>query len=59
MTSIMPPVADANHTAEGVMQTFLKCRIPCGHVHTRSWPLFRARDLMRRVIESFAPEKRQ
>ena len=26
---------------------------------TRSWPLFRARDRMRRVIESFAPEKRQ
>ena len=28
------------------------CRIPCDHVPTRSWPLFKARDLMRGVIES-------
>ena len=34
----------------GLMKS--SCRIPCDHVPTRSWPLFKARDLMRGVIES-------
>ena len=32
------------------------CRIPCGHVPIRSWSLFKARDVMRGVIESFKAE---
>jgi len=37
----------------------LNCRVPCDHVPTRSWPLFKARDLMRGVIESFKQERLQ
>ena len=33
------------------------CRIPCDHVPIRSWPLFKARDVMRGVMESFKVEK--
>jgi hypothetical protein len=33
------------------------CWVPCDHVPVRSWPLFRARQLMRDVIESFKQEK--
>ena len=33
-----------------------RCPVPCDHFPLRSWPLFRARDLMRGVIESFSPE---
>jgi PAS domain-containing protein len=32
------------------------CRIPCDHMPIRSWPLFRAREVMRGVIESFKAE---
>jgi len=35
------------------------CPIPCDHVPIRSWPLFRARDLLRGVIEAFQHEKSQ
>lgn len=31
----------------------LNYRVPCDHVPVRSWPLFKARQLMRGVIESF------
>jgi len=33
------------------------CLIPCDHVPYRSWPLFRARELMREVIETFRREQ--
>ena len=33
------------------------CCIPCDHVPVRSWPLFKARGLMRDVIESFRREQ--
>ena len=33
--------------------TFLSCSVPCDHMPIRSWPLFKARKLMRGVIESF------
>ena len=33
-----------------------RCCIPCDHVPIRSWPLFKARELMRGVIESFRQE---
>jgi len=32
------------------------CCVPCDHVPIRSWPLFKARDVMRGVIESFKAE---
>ena len=34
------------------------CPSPCDHLPRRSWPLFRARDLMRGVIESIQREQR-
>ncbi len=35
----------------------LNCCVPCDHVPIRSWPLFRARDLMHSVLEALrAPE---
>jgi hypothetical protein len=40
-----------------VIQTILRCRVPCDHVPVRSWPLFRARQLMRGVIASLQGEK--
>ena len=33
------------------------CRVPCDHIPVRSWPLFRARELMWSVIESFEREQ--
>jgi hypothetical protein len=30
----------------------VSCRIPCDHIPLRSWPLFKARDVMRGVMES-------
>ena len=35
----------------------LRCWVPCDHVPVRSWPLFRARQLMRDVIESFKQDQ--
>lgn len=34
-----------------------KCRVSCDHIPRRSWALFRARDVMRGVIESFKAEQ--
>jgi hypothetical protein len=34
-----------------------KCPVSCDHIPLRSWPLFRARDVMRGVIESFKAEQ--
>jgi len=36
--------------------TITICPIPCDHIPRRSWALFRARDVMRGVIESFKAE---
>ena len=36
-----------------------RCPVPCDHIPVRSWPLFRARDVLRGVIESFKQEKIQ
>jgi hypothetical protein len=36
-----------------------RCWIPCDHVPIRSWPLFKARDVMRSVVESFRGEQKQ
>jgi hypothetical protein len=33
------------------------CQVSCDHIPRRSWALFRARDVMRGVIESFKAEK--
>ncbi len=35
----------------------VKCRVSCDHIPRRSWALFRARDVMRGVIESFKAEQ--
>jgi hypothetical protein len=37
---------------------FAKCLVPCDHVPTRSWPLFRAREIMPALIESFKQGKK-
>lgn len=34
-----------------------RCRVSCDHIPRRSWALFRARDVMRGVIESFKAEQ--
>ena len=33
------------------------CSVPCDHVPVRSWPLFRAREVMREVIASLKQEQ--
>lgn len=33
------------------------CEVSCDHIPRRSWALFRARDVMRGVIESFKAEQ--
>ena len=35
----------------------LRCSVSCDHIPRRSWALFRARDVMRGVIESFKAEQ--
>ncbi len=35
------------------------CRVPCHHVPTRSWALFKARDVMRGLIEVLKAEQMQ
>jgi len=40
------------HGSAGIAHT---CCIPCDYVPVRSWPLFRARELMQHLIESFTP----
>ena len=37
------------------MAVSASCCIPCDYVPVRSWPLFRARELMHQLIESFVP----
>jgi hypothetical protein len=34
-----------------------KCRVPCDHVPICSWAFFRAREVMRGLIESFKVEQ--
>jgi CRISPR-associated endonuclease/helicase Cas3 len=41
----------------GLLHDLGKYRVSCDHVPIRSWPLFKARDVMRGVIESFKAEK--
>ena len=41
----------------GLTLSMVKCWVPCDHVPVRSWPLFRARQLMRDVIESFKQDQ--
>ena len=36
---------------------YVSCCVPCDHVPVRSWPLFRAREVMLALIESFAQEQ--
>jgi len=38
--------------------TDVTCPVPCDHIPVRSWPLFRARQLMRDVIESLQGAKK-
>ena len=45
------------HEAGMISTTHASCWVPCDHVPVRSWPLFRARQLMRDVIESFKQDQ--
>ena len=38
-------------------RSLLNCCVPCDHLPIRSWPLFRARDVMRGVIEAMKAEQ--
>ncbi len=42
-------------TVKSPNPAFANCCIPCDYVPVRSWPLFRARELMHQLIESFVP----
>ena len=44
-------------TCAEVIPSFLTCSVSCDHIPRRSWALFRARDVMRGVIESFKAEQ--
>lgn len=35
----------------------LNCPVPCDHVPVRSWPLFRAREVLREVMASLKQEQ--
>ena len=35
----------------------LRCEVPCDHIPARSWPLFRAREVLHGVIESIQREQ--
>ena len=35
----------------------IRCEVPCDHIPTRSWPLFRAREVLHGVIESIQREQ--
>ena len=35
----------------------VRCEVPCDHIPTRSWPLFRAREVLHGVIESIQREQ--
>jgi len=43
--------------SQGVDAGLLTCPVSCDHIPRRSWALFRARDVMRGVIESFKAEQ--
>ena len=34
-----------------------RCEVPCDHIPARSWPLFRAREVLHGVIESIQREQ--
>ena len=42
----------------GVHIEFGSCSVPCDHVPVRSWPLFRAREVMPALIKSLRQELR-
>jgi len=39
------------------VEILIRCSVSCDHIPRRSWALFRARDVMRGVIESFKAEQ--
>jgi hypothetical protein len=43
---------------ERAMGSPISCSVPCDHVPVRSWPLFRAREVMREVIASLKQEQK-
>lgn len=50
--------ADARATRMNLLVHVSNCPVPCDHIPVRSWPLFKARQLMRGVIESLQGEKK-
>jgi hypothetical protein len=43
--------------ATSIRGMHIVCEVSCDHIPRRSWALFRARDVMRGVIESFKAEQ--
>ena len=39
------------------MQNIGNCEVPCDHIPVRSWPFFRAREVLHGVIESIQREQ--
>ena len=50
-------MAAVNRPAEPAETTDFSCWVPCDHLPIRSWPLFRARDVMRGVVEAMKAEQ--
>jgi hypothetical protein len=48
----------AGRQAQGGENVQRTCLVPCDHVPVRSWPLFRAREIMPALIESIKQGKK-
>ena len=49
---------DAREVDTKFSKSFTTCSVPCDHVPVRSWPLFRAREVMPALIKSLRQELR-
>jgi hypothetical protein len=57
---VQPPLLvnnSVNLTGANLSKQVFSSRVPCDHVPVRSWPLLKARQLMRDLIESLRGEK--
>ena len=51
------PANVVNLTLNPCFNSKTKCEVPCDHIPVRSWPFFRAREVLHGVIESIQREQ--
>jgi hypothetical protein len=51
-------VLEVTLACDGYRDAIASCLVPCDHVPVRSWPLFRAREIMPALIESIKQGKK-